>query len=402
MKKRGFTLIELAIVLTIIGLMVGGSFKMLKMMRERAKTQEAKEQVQAAKNAVLGYALEYVDLPSSSEFATALSPSQDESHPIFYVVDSVLSNDDDICAYDKTDLTLKVDTDPSSADGNISVAFVVAHEGANYNLQTGVTGSNTVNIYTPSTLADDNTTYMNNASHEYDDIVEWVTLNQLKDEIGCIDKPFRFINDKLPNALQYRDYNATLYVENNVLPNVVITCNPMTSEKGLSFSGTTFSGVPDESGVVQYDCNATVTGSNQKVQKSFVITIEPNLKDYSEQCTQDSECESGICVDGNCTTGGFGASCDDGSDCKSAICYGGICSGAIGDPCDNNNSQCLSGYCKSGVCAIIQNETNTSGGGSSGGGVGSPCTSDDDCDSGLKCLNSGGQPQGSNRTCKNP
>lgn len=371
MGKRGFTLIELSIVLTIIGLMIGGSFKVMKMMREKAKMAEAKEQVLGVKNAVLGYASKEYFLPLNSEFDGNLSTSKDPNHPIFYTADNNLKYDD-ICAFTTT--SLKVNNRGITID---KVAFVIAHEGANYNLQTGLDANNTVKIYSPSDKVDDNTTIMNNANHEYDDIVEWVTLDQLKNEIGCVDKPFKFITDKLPNAkvgVLYPDLNisaeAKLMVENNISA-VNINCSP-TSQKGINFISANFSGTPTEAGTATFNCSATeAVPSSRVITKEFLITIDPNYnKETNATCTLDSECSGGYCVNnrcssglsgntcinggdcvsgycasGVCVTGAAGENCDDSGDCQSGLCINSICqAGAIGDACSNNNN-CLSGFC---------------------------------------------------------
>lgn len=423
MKKRAFTLIELAIVITIIGLLIGGSFKVMKMMRERAKTTEAKDLVLGAKNAVLGDALKNYDLglPDTAYFQDNLSLSKDLNHPMFYAPASNLVGSN-ICAFTATDLNV------SNKGSDIpNIAFVVAHEGANYNMQTKLDTAvtpNVVTIHGADEQVDDNTTPVNIVEF-YDDIVEWVTLDQLKDEVGCVDRPFRFVTDKLPNAKVGVQYSTTkLEVENNISV-ASITCNP-SSDNNISFdtSNNTFSGEANASGTIEFDCNATVDANNQEksITKKFVITIDPNYnKETNASCALDSECgggycvnnqcssglsgnvcvdggdcvsgycaggicttgsagascdndgncQSGICVSGRCQTGAFDAPCVDNYDCKSGICQGGLCSGYLGDLCTANN-QCLSGYCdaNSSTCASIPYDTNGSSGGGSGGGGG--------------------------------
>jgi prepilin-type N-terminal cleavage/methylation domain-containing protein len=381
MSKKGFTLIELSIVLTIIGLMIGGSFKMMKMMREKAKTQEAKEQVLAAKNAVMGYALEYVDLPTAPEFKDILSPSKDENHPVMYVVDSNLANDYDICAFKSTNLKVDVNT---------SIAFIIVHEGANYNMQTDLS-ANPIKIYPPSKEIGKNGS-SSGLQESYDDIVEWVTLEQLQKEVGCANKPFRFATDKLPNAkvgVHYPDINtstlAELKVENNI-SSVVLNCLP-NSQYGINFTNPAFSGTPTESGVAWFECTAAETPpSDRNITKAFPITIDPNYnKETNATCTSDAECGGGICVVGyGCQTGAFDVRCVDGGDCKSGICYGGFCGGAIGSAC-SSSTQCLSGYCDGILCALMP-----SGDGNSTETCkteGQSCQTNGECCSGLSCKN---------------
>lgn len=205
MKRTAFTLIELAIALTIIGIMIGGSFQAVKAMREKSKVAEAKEQVRAAKDTILGYVGKWPNLPSTTEFQDDLSPIKNNQHAIFYAPDAVLSTiDNDICAYNTTALKV-VDNGvipPRTID---NVAFVVAHEGANYNMQTA-RNINIVNIYAPSTRIDDNTTPVNIVDF-YDDIVEWVTLDELQRNVNCSANKLVILNDyALP-----RDTNSSAH-----------------------------------------------------------------------------------------------------------------------------------------------------------------------------------------------
>ncbi|MDD5373555.1 MAG: prepilin-type N-terminal cleavage/methylation domain-containing protein [Sulfurimonas sp.] len=431
MGRRGFTLIELAIALTIIGLMIGGSFKAMRSMSERSRISEAKEQVLGAKNAVMGYAIEYPSLPSVAVFDQNLSPLKgNQADLIMYVPANNLITGDDICAFTTTNLSVTVNNVDGSARPPITnVAFVIAHGSANRNIQTALVGNNIV-VHSPSEQnIDDNTTSVNRPE-QYDDIVEWMTLTQLQKEVGCIDRPLRFLEDKLPNAkvgVAYPDLSVSsevkLMVENNISA-VTINCNP-TSQKGINFVSPNFSGTPTAAGTAAFSCTATegLPSSRPPITKDFVISIDPYLNKAKDlNCTLDSECASGICVGGICrsgvatdpcidggdcqsglciggvcqagavtnrcnsgndcisgfcaggvcTTGAFGVACDnDGGDCKSGICYNNICSGAIGYSC-SSNSHCLSGYCDSNtsVCAITPAGGGGSGGGGSGGGGG--------------------------------
>lgn len=268
MKRTAFTLIELAIALTIIGIMIGGSLQAVKAMREKSKVAEAKEQVRASKDAILGYVGKWPSLPTVDNFDANLSPIKNNQHAIFYAPDTVLSTiNNDICAYNTT--ALKVVDNGRTID---NVAFVIAHEGANYNMQTA-RNVNTVNIYAPSTRIDDNTTPVNIVDF-YDDIVEWVTLSELKENVNCNDKPFRFLNDRLPHGDYNTSYNATLYVENNV-SFVNIVCTPSLNHN-INFSDPNFSGIPNSPGTALFSCTATeIPPATRTITKQYIITIDP-------------------------------------------------------------------------------------------------------------------------------
>ena len=273
MKKPAFTLIELSIVLVIIGLLIGGSFKILKVMRERAQISRAQDDVQVAKEAVIGYVQTTHKLPSNSLFDSTLSPEKNNQHPLLYIfgIDSG-SSSSDICSFTHTDL--KIIT--AAGDNIKDIAFVVASEAANHNMQTGLTdngdGTYSVKTYNYATKVDDNTTPVNIAEN-YDDIVDWVTLSQLQEEAKCSDHQFRIINRTLPVATKGIPYSAELFVENNV-STATINCNP-NPQDGITFSDPTFSGTPTDSGTVEWNCVATQNGVANP-PRYFVLTVDSN------------------------------------------------------------------------------------------------------------------------------
>ncbi len=193
MKKSAFTLVELSIVLVIIGLLVGGSFKVLKIMRERAQISRAQDDVQVAKEAVIGNTVQNSNtLPSVTFFNQNLSPVKNNQHQLFYADDTNLENID-VCSFNTTNL--KVVTPARTID---NVAFVIASESSNHNMQTAIKdngdGTFSVKTYDYSTKVDDNTSPVNIIDY-YDDIVEWVTLAQLKEKLNCPQSGLKIIND---------------------------------------------------------------------------------------------------------------------------------------------------------------------------------------------------------------
>lgn len=61
--QKGFTLIEIAIVMVIIGLLTGGGISMLKLLTERKARNDNQEYLQQAKDAILSFANIYGRLP---------------------------------------------------------------------------------------------------------------------------------------------------------------------------------------------------------------------------------------------------------------------------------------------------------------------------------------------------
>ena len=270
MKNKAFTLIELSIVLVIIGLIIGGSFKVLKSMQENAKITNAKDNVQTAKNAVLGYAMSASLLPTKTFFESDLSPIKSNQHQLMYARDNTFDTTN-ICALQTTILSVQIDDRNGSSHTIPNVAFVIASESANKNMQTSIAA--TIEVRKPYEDIDDEPNPVNHVE-EYDDIVDWMTLAELQKSVGCSEKPFKFLNSDLPKGRFGQSYSATLYVENNI-SNVNITCTS-TNEKNITTSASVFSGTPNSTGTSLRDCNATeLAPGSRSISKQFVITIDP-------------------------------------------------------------------------------------------------------------------------------
>jgi prepilin-type N-terminal cleavage/methylation domain-containing protein len=223
MKRNGFTLIELAIVLTIVGLVIGGSFKALKYSRQKAYISEAKESVSAATDSIIGYSMEFVDLPTWMEFARDLAPIDgkvsDLNRSFFYFADPQLQNDEDVCNFNTTNLHIDVYSG-GSFDHNISdVAFVVAAQSANKNIQVDAEvsgGANKIKIYDASEKIDNNTKDFDRDSDEFDDVIKWVTLRELKSLVKCKDS-IEIITNNIPLIDINTTYNVYIFTNDEPL-----------------------------------------------------------------------------------------------------------------------------------------------------------------------------------------
>lgn len=270
MKKSAFTLIELSIVLVIIGLLIGGSFKILKVMRERAQISRAQDDVQVAKQAVIGNTILNANLlPSASYFQTNLSPVKNNQHPLFYTDDTALEGTD-ICSFTTTNLSIVTPTNTIS-----KVAFVVASEGANHNMQTAKI-SNQVNTYNYATKVDDNTSPVNIVDN-YDDVVDWVTLPQLQQEARCQDNRLRIVNTSLPSADASTSYNVKIVIDGKNYSSPVLNCtfSPFTGANGFIFDQNNFT-ITNSNTIAhtstEVDCNVTAQGA-KSTSKKFNITV---------------------------------------------------------------------------------------------------------------------------------
>ena len=67
LSRKGFTLIEIAFVLVLIGILVGFGAQMLPMLVKQNRLKEDRELVKEAKNAIIGYAVATGSLPYASD-----------------------------------------------------------------------------------------------------------------------------------------------------------------------------------------------------------------------------------------------------------------------------------------------------------------------------------------------
>ncbi|MDQ7039204.1 MAG: prepilin-type N-terminal cleavage/methylation domain-containing protein, partial [Aquificota bacterium] len=206
-RERGLTLIELAVVLIVLGILLGIGAGILGVLIKRIKFNESREIVNANVEAVIGFAGQKGDLPSdSSEIAQAFKTFSDAyGKQLIYLFSDNLGND--ICKEFGTKITLRIncpDQTCSSYQEINNVAFLIISGNGNYNLQTvdssligtGInqipadlialeaTGNITVKVYSYGVQVDDYTDDINR-TEPYDDIVKWVTLYELKEAINC-------------------------------------------------------------------------------------------------------------------------------------------------------------------------------------------------------------------------
>ena len=324
--QKGFTIIELAIVLVIIGLIVGFGASLVVPLTIRAKRTESREILKAAKESIVGFAAANGRIPiwgdnisdtiAVDEFCEVITNRKDAfTQPLYYFpvdVNNQLQTPGDICRRKTTNLT--VCRDPACISRVSNVAFVVATGSENVNPQTGIisppgcpAGETCIGVYDIGESGIDNCTctipnltpppnclFAPNCpnydaavnrldrAEEYDDIVEWVTLNELKVRTGCQGPPLRIVSNELPYGHEGVTYSVTIYADGGVLPYTwsLVTAPP--PAPGLIFTAGTaiISGTPTTRGAynirIQVCDNNDPAGPNDNCAiKSFVLTINP-------------------------------------------------------------------------------------------------------------------------------
>jgi prepilin-type N-terminal cleavage/methylation domain-containing protein len=195
-EKKGFTLVELAIVLIIVGLLLGLGAGMVGPLTKRVKLNEAREIVSAAGDSVTGYASinnRVPDLsasPSPTSFWTNVRTQNDVwGRPLVYVFDNNLATS--ICNRTATNITARICNDAACTTFSTinNVAFLVASAGDNANNQTygsqAIAVATTINTYIVGIAVDNYAGDFTRATDEYDDIVKWMTLPEMQVKLAC-------------------------------------------------------------------------------------------------------------------------------------------------------------------------------------------------------------------------
>jgi len=319
-RQKGLTLVEVAIVLVILGLLIGLGASLIGPLTKRAKITETRDIVNAAVESVIGFGAKNNRLPTNTEFPQAVrNPNDAWTKPLVYFVDSSLTTSSNnpaegICGRKTTNLI--VCTDANCNNQIPDVAFIVVSGGPNYNVQTGPSttspcpsGKTCYKVYPQDTPNVDDYPNDFTRQEEYDDIVKWVTLDELRIKAGCQGAQLKILNNELPYGYAGSDYKATIYAEGGVPfqsggKYEYRWCREdnLPSGSGLSFNPSTKSldclslpeaswgqadvltinGKPTAPGSYTLTFfvrdNQDPSGSNDNIaQKTFVLTINPSV-----------------------------------------------------------------------------------------------------------------------------
>ncbi len=242
MDKKGFTIIEVAIVMVIVGLLVGFGATLIGPLTERSKRMATTENIMGAVESIVGFAAAEKRLPlwgdntvdgSLDEFCEVVTKRRDSAaKPIYYFLDSRLTTPGSLCGRKTTALT--VCRDSACTDRIPNIAFAVVSGAMDYNPQTGIVtsgcpaGQTCIGVYEPGTANIDNCTNGTNCpnfdgavdrinrSESYDDIVDYVSLGELRTKSGCQGAPLKILNNELPSGSMSSTYSATIYAEGGV------------------------------------------------------------------------------------------------------------------------------------------------------------------------------------------
>ena len=149
-SEHGFTIVEMAIVMVIVGILVSLGITMVGSLAKTAKVNETQGTIEAGLESLIGFAATNKRLPINANFAAAVKKANDAwGNPLYYIVDASLAPaapytaPDYICNRRSTGLTVRncLTDNCAAAAGTDYVdipntAFLVMSGGENFNLQT--------------------------------------------------------------------------------------------------------------------------------------------------------------------------------------------------------------------------------------------------------------------------
>ncbi|MEN2994389.1 MAG: putative Ig domain-containing protein [Thermodesulfovibrio sp.] len=184
-KNQGFTLVELAIILIVIGLLVGLGASLIGPLTKRAKLTETRETVKGAKEAVLGFAVKNGYLPADLDHAGAKKFDAWARELKYFAASELTSGD--ICGKNTTSMQVYEckDINCSVYLTKSNIAFIVYSTGEDGE---GSCTGNSSPFYARQQGMPYNTpcTYTtNNPKYYYDDVIAYVSLDEIRTLRGC-------------------------------------------------------------------------------------------------------------------------------------------------------------------------------------------------------------------------
>ncbi len=217
--KDGFTLVELALVMVIIGILIVGGLKMLGPLVKRVKRTSAIETINAGVEAVAGFAEVNDRIPLDfAEFEGVVRNSTDVwGEDLVYIPASDLTAVNSICERNSTDLTIEFCEDAACAVSNITedVAYLILSGGSNMNIQTDTTLTS-VKVYDYGMFGVDDYASGLNRAEPYDDVLKWVVLPELRVKAGCLGGQIKILNTEIPSSYVLTAYETDIFALDGV------------------------------------------------------------------------------------------------------------------------------------------------------------------------------------------
>ncbi|MDO8281792.1 MAG: type II secretion system protein [Thermodesulfovibrionia bacterium] len=299
-REKGFSLVELAIVMIIVGLLFALGLKMLGPLVQRLKHTDTKETLKASYEAVIGFAATHDRLPTVAEFKVLATASKDVwGNAIIYRPADELTPEQTVCERSTTNLYV-CDIDSGCNEGTDidNVAFFILSRGANLNIQTNIydtvdtsATSATIRTYSRDFANIDDMSGsvqwpdpVGSRPEAYKDIVKWITLADLRTKAGCAGAELKISNNTLNGCDNNVPYSDKIFADGGIpfsSGGKYKWCREESSDSGLTFVADDLStSVPSTANdpVDETDgcVNEVEDGGNWIQSNSLIISGRPN------------------------------------------------------------------------------------------------------------------------------
>jgi prepilin-type N-terminal cleavage/methylation domain-containing protein len=233
--KKGFSLVEMSIVLIIFGLVLASASSILTLFVNKGGAERTRKMIDSNKNTLYSVAASdgnFLDVNDTAkdthaELLEMLTYPNDAYNIAFHLITAPELNHvsgkqnltyKPICGSATTTYDVILCGNAACDSGNATVdnvAFAIVSGGANKNVQTDV-ASNQIRVYPQGADAKDDETGTLDRDEKYDDIVDWVTLPELRAKAGCDPERLTLLTKSLPVMSESVAYDFSVYPSGGV------------------------------------------------------------------------------------------------------------------------------------------------------------------------------------------
>jgi prepilin-type N-terminal cleavage/methylation domain-containing protein len=256
-REGGFTLIELAMVLVIIGLLVGMGAGLMGPLTKKVKLSRTRDTVRDAYNAIIGYASANKTIPPDLQ-VLGIRTKDAYGRDLLYSAASGITAGN-FCTTKGG--YLKVNDDGTMKQ---NVSFIIFSQGENVCNDTGTASPFSISAFGTS----------GSCPSGYDDIVMYQDINFLR-ERAC--NPFKIVTDSLPRGTEEVAYPTVILQATDGTVPYLWSFVSGSLPSGINPPGPSglLSGTPVEDGTFSFSVSVADQEGRTAV-KSFSMTINPN------------------------------------------------------------------------------------------------------------------------------
>lgn len=254
--KQGLTLIEMAIVLVIIGLLVSVGAALIGPLTKRAKLTETREIVKNAYESIVGFAISNKRLPNHLSDLGIKSTDAYLNNLIYYKAFADTPPMYSLCTSVGTYMALN-----DQGTNKTNVAFLLFSAGENRVNDTGTASPFTIQV--PGVSG-------------YDDVVLYIDIDTLRQKVCNV---LRIVTESLPTAAEETAYPpSALEATDGTTPYTwAITSGALPPGLALTPGTGAVSGTPTSDGSYKFTVQVTDSDNPQRTAtKSLTITVNPN------------------------------------------------------------------------------------------------------------------------------